>query len=182
MIVGKPKAPKVSGANLRRQEAGTPRLLFYQLQEEYHFTVDVCAVAHNAKLLPFVTPEQNALSMDWGCLPLSKICYWDAWRVWCNPPYDDIPRWLAHALEPEISVYLLPARTDREWFRRWKPLAEVHWFVGEKPHKRLQFEPPPGLQYSSNPDCHLLMCFGEGFVPGLERWRSGRTYELLPTT
>lgn len=165
----------------KSQEAGTPRGLFYQLYSEYLFTVDICAVGHNAKILPYINPEQNALGMHWGrltpqfhyLLPDSPV------RVWCNPPYDNIPAWLAHALEPMIAVYLLPVRTDRQWFCQWKPLAEVHWFVGEKPHRRLQFEPPPGFRYSSNPDCHMLMCFGKCFTPGLERWRSGKTYELL---
>ena len=164
----------------KSQEAGTPRGLFDQLHYEYWFTVDVCAVEHNAKLTPHLgPPAYNSLIMHWGDLSgyggqLPRIV-----RAWCNPPYDNIPAWLAHALEPMIAVYLLPARTDREWFRRWKPLAEVHWFVSEKPHRRLQFEPPPGLRYSSNPDCHMLMCFGKDFTPGLERWRSGKTYELL---
>jgi hypothetical protein len=158
--------------------------LFEQLHSEYLFTVDICAVAHNAKLSRYVSPRENALKIDaaWNAEGISWLlnepCR-KAERVWCNPPYDDIPRWLAHALEPEISMYLLPARTDREWFRKWKQRAEVHWFVGEKPHRRLQFEPPPGCTYSSNPDSHLLMCFGPGFTSGRELWRSGKTYKIL---
>jgi site-specific DNA-methyltransferase (adenine-specific) len=151
-----------------RQEAGTPRPLFAVLHSEYGFTVDVCALPHNAKLPVYLTPEDDSLSASWA-----------GERAWCNSPYDNIPAWLDHALEPIVAVYLLPVRTDREWWRRWKPLAEVHYFVGEKPHKRLQFEAPPGIKYSSNPDCNCLFCFGKGFTPTRERWRSGATGELL---
>jgi hypothetical protein len=184
VIVGKARTSKDPEVNRRRQEAGTPRGLFEQLHSECLFTVDICATAHNAKLSRYVSPREDALITAWNAEGISWLlnepCRNKAERVWCHPPYDDIPRWLVHALEPEIAVYLLPARTDREWFRQWKPLAEVHWFVGEKPHRRLQFEPPPGCTYSSNPDSHLLMCFGPGFAAGLESWRSGRTYEIIP--
>lgn len=153
---------------MSRQQAGTPALLFKTLQEEYSFDCDICACDHNAKLSAYLTKEDDALSSSWEGL-----------RVWCNPPYNNIPVWLAHAPEPVVVAYLLPARTDRWWWRRWKPLSECHYFVGEKPHARVAFEPPPGITYSSNPDCNVLLLFGEGTTPGAEVWRSGRTGERL---
>lgn len=156
------------GVEPARQQAGTPQPIFDVLHAEYRFTIDVCACAWNAKLPRYVDRETDALTADWS-----------GERAWCNNPYDDIPAWLAHALEPEIAVYLLPARTDRIWWLEWKPRAEVHWFVGQAPHRRLQFDAPPGVKYSSNPDCNALFCFGEGFEPGRERWRSGLTGEIL---
>jgi len=86
---------------------------------------------------------------------------------------------LAKRGEPTFIAYLLPVRADRLWWKEHKPLAEVHYFVGEKPHRRLQFEAPPGVKYSSNPDSNVLLLFGEGAVPGLEVWRSGLTGERL---
>lgn len=151
-----------------RNEAGTPPELFAQLQSEYGFTIDVCAVAHNAKLPDYLTPEDDALS-----------CSWAGERVWCNPPFKSIQPFLEHALEPDVAVFLLPVRTDRIWWMRWRPLAEVHWFVGEAPHARIQYVAPPGIKYSSNAGCDCLLCFGNGFTPGRERWRSGRDGLLL---
>ena len=152
-----------------RNEAGTPPEIFGPLHRDFRFTVDACAVGHNAKLPAYLTPEDDALDADWS-----------GERVWCNPPFRNIPAFLAHALEPVLAVYLLPVRSDRLWWMQWKPLAEVHWYVGQAPHRRIQYVPPPGVRYSSNPACECLMCFGERFRPGQERWRSGRTGELLP--
>jgi len=155
-------------ASIDRQEAGTPPDLFAQLHSEYRFTIDVCASAINHKLPCYLTKEDDALDADWS-----------GERAWCNNPFDDIAPWLAHALEPELAVFLEPVRTDRWWWMRWRPLAEVHWFVGEKPDRRMQFVAPPGVKYSSNPFCLCLLCFGDGFEPGRERWRSSSTGRLL---
>lgn len=151
-----------------RNEAGTPRALFDVLQREYLFDVDIAASAHNAKLASYLTKADDALALDWAGL-----------RVWCNPPFDNVPAWLAHAAEPILVAYLLPSRTDRAWWRDYKPLAEVHYFMGENPHRRIQYEPPPGVTYSSNPYSEHLMLFGEDTTPGLEVWRSGLTGERL---
>lgn len=43
----------------------TPQWLFDQLNEEFHFTVDVCAVAENAKCRTYFSPEVDGLSKDW---------------------------------------------------------------------------------------------------------------------
>lgn len=157
-----------------RQEAGTPQALFATLHAEYRFTIDVCASHHNAKLHWYLTEKDDCLKRHWcGLQGRTHI------RIWCNPPYGNIPAFLAHAFEPEFSCYLLPVRTDRIWWMNWKPKAETHWFVGEKPHRRIQFEPPPGITYSSNPSCHCLFLFGKECIPGKEVWRSGRTGERL---
>lgn len=151
-----------------RNEAGTPQHLFDVWRREYRFDVDICAVLHNTKLPIFLTPEYDALGMDWAGL-----------RPWCNAPFRNIAPWLAHSHEPIFVAYLLPARTDRIWWQQYKPLAECHYIVGQTPHCRPQFVPPPGVKYSSNPMSLVLFLFGEGATPGQERWRSGRTGELL---
>lgn len=145
-----------------RQLAGTPIEIFRRLDDEYNFTVDVCACPHNKKLRRYITREDNALDLSWA-----------GERVYCNPPYLVIPLWLAKRHEPVLSCYLLPARTDRFWWRL-KSEGECHYFVGETPETRVQFEAPPGIKYSSNPDCNVLLLFGKGIRPGREAWRSGR--------
>lgn len=153
-----------------RNEAETPDSLFSTLHREYRFTIDICASARNAKLKRYISKRKNALRMNWGRFG----------RVWCNCPYKVIPLWLAHALEPKFVMYFLPARTDRSWWFEWKPKAEVHYLVGQAPHARPQMKPPPGIVYKGgNSMSMVLMLFGDGAKPGRERWRSGRTGELL---
>jgi len=155
-------------ADTTRNEASTPRAIFNMLHAEYLYTVDICASPHNHKLDRYVTVEQNALSMIWS-----------GERVWCNPPFNNIPTWLAHAHEPDFATYLLPVRSDRCWWKLFKPLVECHYFTGEKPYRRPQFEPPPGIIYSSNPFCLCLFLVGEGTTPGKEIYRSGITGERI---
>lgn len=44
----------------------TPQEFFDELDKEFHFTVDVCAVPENAKCARFFTPEQDGLRQTWG--------------------------------------------------------------------------------------------------------------------
>jgi len=148
-----------------RNEAGTPAALFRVLHEEYKFTVDVCASPHNAKLPGYWSVEDNGLAMPW-----------EGHRVWCNPPYRDITPWVNRGPEAELAVFLLPSRTDRFWWMRWKPLVECHYFVGEKPERRIQFVRPPGVppeEWKSNSMSNVLFVVGAEAIPGKEVWRSG---------
>ena len=58
------------------EEWETPQDFFDSLDGEYHFTLDVCATADNAKCSKFYTKEQDGLKQDW-----------QQETVWCNPPY-----------------------------------------------------------------------------------------------
>lgn len=87
----------------------TPQDLFDKLNEEFHFSLDVCAIPENAKCYNFYTPEADGLSQPWYGV------------VWCNPPYGrEIGKWVkkAHdeATRGTTVVMLLPARTDTKWF------------------------------------------------------------------
>lgn len=85
----------------------TPQELFNQLNEEFHFTIDVCATAQNAKCERFFSPEQDGLKQIW-----TGVC-------WCNPPYGKgIADWVKKAATSKdaTTVMLLPARTDTAWF------------------------------------------------------------------
>lgn len=39
----------------------TPQILFDQLNNEFHFNLDVCALPENAKCAAYYTPEMNGL-------------------------------------------------------------------------------------------------------------------------
>lgn len=43
----------------------TSRNFFNKLDAEFHFDLDVCATAENAKCKEYFTEEQNGLSQEW---------------------------------------------------------------------------------------------------------------------
>jgi len=96
--------------------ATTPDL-FMLYDNQWHFTIDVAAAAHNTKCERFYDKATDGLSQSWA-----------GETVWCNPPYSDIKPWVAKAwLECSTAngiVMLLPAnRTEQTW---WQDLVEPH--------------------------------------------------------
>jgi phage N-6-adenine-methyltransferase len=120
----------------------TPRSLFAPLHARYDFTVDAASSVENALLPRFWTRAENGLHQRW----LGE-------RVWCNPPYSEIPEWVGKAFNECIgsdagAVMLLPAdRTEQPWWQRWvepyreKPGSGVATQFIEK---RVKFGLPPG--------------------------------------
>lgn len=114
-----------------RQNWGTPLDLFRALNDEFHFTLDVCATDDNAKCRDYYTPEMDGLIQPWHG------------RIWCNPPYGhDCATWVAKtAVEHcrgtcDIIVLLLPSSTDTRWFHNHVyGKAELRFIKG-----RLRFE------------------------------------------
>ena len=47
-------------------EWATPQDLYDKLNDEFHFTLDPCALPTNAKCARFYTPEDDGLKQDWG--------------------------------------------------------------------------------------------------------------------
>lgn len=91
----------------RSVEWETPPEIFRKLNEEFHFTTDVCAKPENAKCAHYFSPDQDGLSQQW-----TGVC-------WCNPPYgrNVTGRWVEKAAQScATTVMLLPARTDTKWF------------------------------------------------------------------
>ena len=84
----------------------TPDSFFKKLDREFHFTLDVCATAENAKCKRFFSLEDNGLEQIWN-----GVC-------WMNPPYGrQIGKWLKKAYESKTKVVcLVPARTDTAWW------------------------------------------------------------------
>lgn len=107
----------------KSDEWETPQDLFNKLNDEFHFELDVCASHSNHKCPLYFTK----LDM---CLPNA----WDNYRVWCNPPYSDIPFWVKRCSEHSaLAVMLLPARTDTKWFHEYcynKPNVEIRFIKG----------------------------------------------------
>ena len=105
----------------------TPQDFFDKLNDEFHFTLDVCADEINHKCEHYYTKEMNGLSHHW------------IGTVWCNPPYRRrIGEWVRRAyISSQIGsatvVMLLPARTDMKWFHDYiynKPNVEIRFIKG----------------------------------------------------
>ena len=105
----------------------TPQDFFDKLNDEFHFTLDVCADENNHKCEHYYTKEIDGLSRPW------------VGTVWCNPPYGrKIGEWVRQAyLSSHIGsatvVMLLPARTDTRWFHEYiynKSNTEIRFIKG----------------------------------------------------
>jgi site-specific DNA-methyltransferase (adenine-specific) len=96
------------------QEWATPKALFQALDDEFDFTVDVCATAENAKCARYYDQAMDGLAQPWDG------------RAWCNPPYGRaVGDWMAKGIAERTTgtctraVFLLPARTDTRWFHTY---------------------------------------------------------------
>jgi phage N-6-adenine-methyltransferase len=101
----------------------TPHELFRTLDQEFGFTLDVCALPANAKCKRFFTPEDDGLTRPWD-----GVC-------WMNPPYGrDIGRWMRKAWHEHqrgvTVVCLVPARTDTAWWHDYAARGEVRFLRG----------------------------------------------------
>ncbi len=110
----------------------TPDRLYYELDNEFDFTMDVAASSYNYKHPNYYSIDDNALFQEWGD------------RVFCNPPYSKIYSFLQKAwLEikkgnTSVAVFLTFANTDTNWFHKFiYNKAEIRFIKG-----RLKFKNP----------------------------------------
>ena len=89
----------------------TPLEFFEELNVEFHFNLDPCALPENAKCTDFFTPEVDGLKQTWK-----------GRRVFVNPPYGkEIKKWVEKCYNESrekdtLVVLLIPARTDTAYF------------------------------------------------------------------
>ena len=105
-------------------EWATPQWLFDELDAEFHFDLDPCCTHENAKCAKHFTKAEDGLKQDWT-----------GHRVFCNPPYGrEISKWVKKAHDSQcLTVMLLPARTDTEWFHKYIYIyiyAEIRFLKG----------------------------------------------------
>lgn len=90
----------------------TPQKLFDELNEEFHFTLDVAASPENAKCKEYLTESDNGLRLDWE----KHTCF-------MNPPYSQISEWLKKAsienAKGSTVVCLIPSRTDTRYWHQY---------------------------------------------------------------
>ncbi|MCQ9263891.1 DNA N-6-adenine-methyltransferase [Escherichia coli] len=107
----------------------TPHHLFHSLHREYSFSLDGAATEHDT-LLPRFTDDISRQP-------------WDGERVFCNPPYSDIPSFLIKASEADLAVFLIPYRPNTTYWLRHiftNPLCHEIRIL----HRAVKFLPPAG--------------------------------------
>lgn len=121
-----------------KMDWATPFAFFEKLDQEFNFSIDVCASSWNAKLDRYWSEEDDSLSLSW----VGEVCF-------MNPPYGrDIKFWIKKAYEESLKgstvVALIPSRTDTSYWHDFiQDKAEVRFIRG-----RIKFERPEG---SSDP-------------------------------
>ena len=91
----------------------TPHDIFQRLNKEFNFNLDPCASHENHKCDTYYTVDNDGLSQSWG-----------GYRVFCNPPYSEINKWVEKAYRESrqdntLIVLLIPARTDTRYFHNF---------------------------------------------------------------
>lgn len=146
---------------LKRAEThrwGTPRALFDVLDEEFGFTLDVCADPELAKCSRYFTEEDDGLAQSWA----GEVC-------WMNPPFGmkALYAWVGKASEERANgsttVALVPVRSEQPWWQTFvwdsnthqpKENVEIRFIKG-----RLYFE---GARYNAPFPCAVLVFRASG--------------------
>ncbi len=132
----------------KKQDYATPWDLFNVLNEEFHFTLDVCADEQNRKVDKYFSIKDDGLSQYW-----KGVC-------WMNPPYKDMKKWIIKAYEESIKhdsivVCLIPARTNTNWWHDYCMKGEIRFIRG-----RPKFE---GCKHGL-PQPLAVVIFGKGYT------------------
>lgn len=107
----------------------TPYRLFRNLHHEFGFSMDGAATKHDA-LLPRFTDDIHNQS-------------WVGERVFCNPPYSDIPSFLLKSSEADLAVFLIPYRPQTIYWLKHiftNPLCHEIRIL----HRAVKYLPPAG--------------------------------------
>ena len=101
----------------------TPQSFFDDLDSEFGFELDVCALPSNAKCERYFTPADDGLSQTW-----SGVC-------WMNPPHGkEIGLWMRKAYlssrQGATVVCLVPARTDTRWWHDYAMRGQIRFIKG----------------------------------------------------
>ena len=108
----------------KSDEWETPSWLFEKLDDQFHFSIDVCATNDNAKCAKYFTRQEDGLLQQWA----PNICF-------MNPPYGRaIRKWVKKAFEEAQKgacvVCLLPSRTDTQWWHEYVVHGDITFLKG----------------------------------------------------
>lgn len=109
----------------KSDEWATPQSYFDEINKEFNFNLDPCATEDNHKCDKYFTLENDGLSQNWG-----------GYRVFCNPPYSQIDKWVEKAFretrnDNTLVALLIPSRTDTRYFHNYiYNRAEIRFVKG----------------------------------------------------
>lgn len=116
---------KINEFKSNKTEYSTPLKLFKVINDEFHFTLDVCAGEENTKCKNYFSYEDNALIQDW-----IGVC-------WMNPPFNkELKKWIIKARNESkkhksIICCLVPFRGNTIWFKDVCMDSEIRFIIGE---------------------------------------------------
>ena len=93
--------------------------------KEFNFNLDPCSTEENHKCEKYFTIAENGLEKNWG-----------GYRVFCNPPYSEISKWVEKAFretrnDNTLVALLIPSRTDTRYFHDYiYQRAEIRFVKG----------------------------------------------------
>ena len=98
------------------QDRRTPKALFNELNDEFHFELDPCTSDEKEGWLGtpyYFTREQDGLAQDWTKYK----------SIFINPPFNQMPKWVDKSIETctksdTTIVMLVPAKTETRWFHQ----------------------------------------------------------------
>ncbi|EFH8952844.1 DNA methylase [Escherichia coli] len=96
---------------------------------EYSFSLDGAATKHDT-LLPRFTDDISRQS-------------WVSEKVFCNPPYSDIPSFLVKSSEADLAVFLIPHRANTTYWLR-HIYSNNHCHEIRILHRAVKYLPPAG--------------------------------------
>jgi len=138
-----------------------PQWLFDALNFHWNCNLDVASLQSNAKLPQFLCPPYGL--HDWPNPTEIRGAY-------CNPPFDDILRWVGHGwvqIGRGVQLVMFVLRNDPTtlWYRRYAGRANEIWFIGH----RIRFI---GQPYTAK-ESHIVMIFKAGYEgpPTYRNWR-----------
>lgn len=103
----------------------TPAKLFNKMNDEFAFTLDVCANSENKKCEKYFDETDDGLKQNW-----TGVC-------WMNPPFNkNLKKWVIKARDESnkhksIVCCLVPFRGNTIWFRDVCMDAEIRFIIGE---------------------------------------------------
>lgn len=115
------KTRRGAATNGYGEDWATPPELYKELDDEFHFTVDVCASDWNHKHDNYFTKEQDGLKQDWT----KHTCF-------MNPPYGKaLEDWMKKAYESSQAgatvVCVVPSSTDLHWWHEYALKGEIRY-------------------------------------------------------
>lgn len=131
--------------------------------------LDCCAQPHTTKAEKFYAIERHE---DGLALP------WLDW-TWMNPQYDHQDRWLARAayfggLGIRVACLVLASTSSLYWRPTTIERGTVDFYEG-----RIAFLDASGVAVKGTSFSSALVLYGPGFAPGVVRYRSAETGELI---